>query len=246
MSFVDATHNLLFRLDATKWRSDLQVSARSHLCSYSEAGDPPQRQALAEHCENAGRGLYHPPGTGNPISWRTDQFREIPNEHGVVEAHRRAPSDGGLRGGPRDFVWLGLHHLASGKKVLRISVHPVPGAWKTPNTAPDKHGNIEAWLDWATRRHWLKVLEFTAAQVAREEWDIVLLGGDFNCALENDRSWYFPGPMLRGLYRHDDKPRAIDRLVWAHASECTQERRWAVHHGVHSDHAIHFAEYRLL
>lgn len=242
-TFTDAAHNLLWRLDADAWAHDLRLSGVADLVGYSEAEGDGQRKALASYCRAQGRGLYHPQGSGNPVSWKRDVWRALPQERGVVEVHAKHPT---AKYNPaRDVVWVGLRHKATGARVLRINVHPVAGATKPEGDTPWGDG-LDAWKDWAIRQYYLAVVAFTAQQLARETWDAVLLGGDFNGRLENQQEWYYPGPLLLGLFERDAAPRSIDRLVWTRSSNVRQVRRWSQHKGVRSDHALQFAEYRLL
>jgi len=239
--FTDCAHNILFRLDRAKWLSDMAVSSRASIVGYSEADSHKARRVLTQHCRDTGRGLFDPVHCGNPISWDSKVWTPIPKESGVVEVHRRVNIPRVKFNPARDFAWVGLEHNVCGTKVLRINVHPIAGATKPE---PNKYGpRLNEWKDWAVRQYWLDVVSFTAAQMSREKWDVILLGGDFNGRLENRREWWYPGPLLSSLYFTDDAPRSIDRLVWTRDSLVRQEKRWVVAKGIHSDHHLHFAEY---
>lgn len=241
MKLTDASHNLLFRLDPDAWRHDLALSGTADLVGYSEASRPAVRKTLASWCEAEGRGLYLPDDCDNPVSWDAGTFEPIDGERGVVEVHGRHPT---VRLNPgRDFAWVGLRHRASGKAVLRVNVHATSGALK-PQARVRWGRDLSAWKDWAIQQYWLDLLAFTAEQMSREVWDAILCGGDFNGRLENRDEWFHPGSLLRSLYRFDETPHSIDRLIYTVDSDVRQVRRWARSKGVRSDHALHFADYR--
>jgi len=258
-AFTDATHNLLFQLNGDQWLRDMGKSGKAHLTGYQEAEGDPARATLAEFSKAHNRGLYHPPDCGNPISWDLDTFRQIkvngqPVE-GVHESHAGATRMGikAKFNPPRDFAWVGLVHRATGKRVLRINVHPLAGATKRESN-PDNPDSDElsAWKDWGIGQYWLDVLAFTAEQMSVQDpgvettaafWDVILLGGDFNAAMDNGRRWYYPACMLPALYGEDELRGGLDHLLATHGSDVKPGRRWSV--AGFTDHRIHFLEYDL-
>jgi hypothetical protein len=236
-SFVDATHNMLFRLaDApAKWVQDLRKSSQGDITGYQEAEGHPARSTLTKFCDANNRGLFIPEDCGNPISWDLTMFNAIRGEAGVVEVHKKHPT---AKYNPaRDIAWRGLRHLSTGKKVLRINIHPVASATK-PDAKSDWGKNLTQWKDWALGNYFLDLVAFTATQMSREYYDAILLGGDYNAYLDRDERWYYPGALLPALYHDDQRMRGLDHLQSTYESDVKEGRRWAVKGN--TDHSIHF------
>lgn len=126
-TYVDGSHNMLFKLDPTKWEADLKKADQADICGHQEAGGK-ARATLRDHCAATNRGRYHPTGSTLAISWKKDVFSAIPHERGQIKVHEKHPT---AKYNPaRDIVWIGLKHIASGNKLLRINIHPVAGATK--------------------------------------------------------------------------------------------------------------------
>ena len=235
-SFTDASHNMLFRLadHPDKWREDLRKSSQGHVTGYQEAEGHPARTTLSTFCKNNDRGLYMPEDCGNPISWKNTVFNQMRGEAGVIEVHKKHPT---AKYNPaRDICWVGLRYLSTGKKVLRINIHPVASATK-PDAKSNWGANLAAWKDWALANYFLDVMAFTAQQMSREYYDAILLGGDYNAYLDRDGRWYYPGALLPALYQDDQRMRGLDHLQSTHGSDVKEGRRWAVQGN--TDHAIH-------
>lgn len=257
--FTDASHNLLFRLNPELWREDLAKSSAAELVGYQEVGGDQARRTLAAWCEEKGRGLFHPPHTDCPISWDLDAFRQVKLDGVPVEGANEVHLSALLMGirakfnPSRDFTWVGLVHKESGKKLLRINVHPIAGALRQED-APEHNDSDElsAWKDWGIAQYWLDVVSFTAAAMSLQVdgkkatkgfWDAILLGGDFNAAMSNERRWYYPGSLLDGLYESDSREAGLDHLVRTRGSDLRAGKRWTKEG--HTDHRLHFVNYEV-
>lgn len=261
VEFTDASHNILFSLKRERWMSDFKRSGRSEITGYQEVDGDGARNALSDFCKAQRRGLYHPMHCGNPISWRSSAFTQVilPDgspAQGVHDSHRSALAMG-IKvkfNGPRDFTWVGLKHLLTGKLVLRLNVHPV-----AEGTSPESHPSndtpnptVARWKDWAVGQYWLDVIAFVAEQMSIQEqgntttasfWDVILLGGDYNAALDNRRRWYYPGALLPALFEQDAKFLAgLDHLQHGHGSDVGVVERWR--QPGYTDHPIHFVKRR--
>jgi len=259
-SYVDASHNLFFRLDQGDWREDLVKSSDGDVTGYQEGAGGDVRRVLKEFCAAHGRGLYHPAGTGNPISWKKEVFSMARVEgslvRGAINAHPGAVAMGiDAKYNPaRDFTWVGLTHKASGKKLLRINVHPLAGGTKREDN-PDNTDSDELsqYKDWGIGQYWLDVLSFAAAQMSLQDpgresmtslWDIVTIGGDYNAAMDNYARWYYPAPMLDALFVRDKYLGGLDHLQHAFGADVRDERRWAEQGN--TDHRIHYMQRTIL
>lgn len=242
-AFTDATHNVLYTLDVDDWEHDLPLSGVASLVGYCEAGGVKVRKALATYCRAKERGLYHPLGSSNPVSWDRGQWRALPTESGVTTVHPKHPT--AKMNPAREVVWVGLKHKDTDARVLRLNVHATASALKPEADTPWGDA-LDKWKDWSIQQYWLEVVAFTATQLRRDTWDAVLLGGDFNGRLEDVTRWYHPGVLLSGLYTRDDTPHSIDRLVHTRSSRVRQTKRWARHEGLRTDHALQFAHYELI
>lgn len=248
--YTDCTHNLRHDLGQRGWSHDLPVSADADIVGYQEAHQgQPSGNAVLQFCTNTGRAAYAPKGTANPISWNPKVFDPVLGERGVKVAHTGAASMGLHMGASpsRDFVWVGLLHKTSGKRLLKINVHPTQGATKPEPNEWTKEQN--AWKNWSIGQYWLEVLSFSAAQMARDAgdrsdkpfWDIVTIGGDFNADMLTEKAdqWYFPSRMLTALYDNDSRvPGGLDHILVSHGSDVDLKRRWSV--AARTDHRIHF------
>lgn len=255
-SYVDATHNVEFILNKDQWNDDLDKSAAGDITGYQEAGAPKIRAVLKQHCIDHGRTLYHPLRCGNPISWKPELFTPVKVDkkfvRGVITAHPSAIVMGiDVKYNPsRDIVYVGLTHKPTGKKVLRINVHPTAGATKPEMDADNLDSNeLSIWKDWSIGQYWLDILSFAAGQMSLQDpgrtttanfWDVLTLGGDYNGALVNDDRWYYPGALLPALFEPDEQMRGIDHLQHGHGSDVRSGKRWAEE--AHSDHNIHLVE----
>jgi hypothetical protein len=256
-TYIDASHNMEFSLNPDKWKPDLVKSAEGDITGYQEVELGPTRATLREFCTANNRGLYHPDHSGNPVSWRKDMFsvtrgRDGKPVKGCIQSHPSAEQMGiPVKFNPaRDIVYIGFNHKATGKKILRVNVHPTAGATK-PESAKDNTDSDELsiYKDWAIGQYWLDILSFVAGQMSIQDpgiatktnfWDVVTLGGDYNAALNRTDRWYYPGSMLPALFEPDVQMRGIDHLQHAHGSDVHDGRRWAV--DGNTDHQIHFVE----
>jgi hypothetical protein len=254
--YIDASHNFLFTLPKAKWLEDLAKSDAGDITGYQECEGSGQRATLKEHCAATGRGLYHPKSCGNPISWKKDLFSPVridgKNYRGVIEAHLGATAMGvdAKFNPPRDFAYVGLTHTETGKKVLRINVHPLAGGTKLESN-PDNRDSValSKYKDWGIGQYWLDVLSYTAGQMSKQDpglramtnyWDIVTIGGDYNAAMSNKDRWYYPANLLAPLFVPDSLKAGLDHMQHGNGSDVKVTRRWAV--SGHTDHRIHFVE----
>jgi hypothetical protein len=255
--YVDASHNLLYTLDQDKWLADLQKSDLGDVTGYQEVSNTQARSALRSYCKTTGRGLFHPTGCTVPISWRTSVFKPMTRSdrsllRDVVKVHASATTMGvdAKLNPAREFTYVGLTHKESGKKILRINVHPIAGGTKKEsdptNTDSDE---LSVWKDWGIGQYWLDVIAFAARQMSRQNpgaktmanfWDAVTLGGDYNGSMENQDRWYYPGTMLPTLFVADKTMTGLDHLQHAHGSDVKAGKRWSV--SGNTDHRIHYVE----
>jgi hypothetical protein len=246
VTFVHGSHNLLFRLDAKRWAEDLEKShKRADVRGLQEAGDRAQRRAVKAHAKKFGLGRFHPKGTATPILFRKDVFEKTAVTRGARLVHKKA---GFARYNPgRYLVWLGLRHKETGAKILVLNLHATAGYAKTGKKPWGSR--LDRWKDKVARLYWTETQKFLQRKIERGNWDAILVGGDFNARLENEAEDFFPGPMLKRLVIEDDVPRSIDRLVYAlprdDRFEIKATARWSTRKGVHSDHPLHFAKYRI-
>jgi hypothetical protein len=256
-SYIDASHNVLYTLNPEKWMPDLDKSGRGDIVGYQEGDVGPARTTIREWCKANNRGLFAPTKCDLPISWKKDVFTLVrrPDKtaiQGTREVHQSAPQMGvPAKFNPaRDFSYVGLKHTQTGKKILRINVHPVAGGTKLESD-PDNHDTdqVSIWKDWGVGQYWLDVVSFVAGQMSRQEpvedslksfWDIITLGGDFNAYLDRTERWYYPGALLPSLFVNDKLIKGLDHLMHAHGSDVKQGKRWTV--AANSDHRIHFQE----
>jgi hypothetical protein len=259
-SYVDATHNVLYTLTPEKWEADLKKSDLGDVVGYQEVSNTAARTALREHCKATGRGLFHPVGCNVPISWRPAIFKPVVMDkrivRGVVKVHASAPVMGvASKVNPsRDFCYVALTHLPSGKKVLRVNVHPTAGGTKKESDPTNTDSDaLSVWKDWSIGQYWLDVLGFIARQMSRQDpgvkttsnlWDVITLGGDYNGTLENKDRWYYPGTLLPALFVADKTMTGLDHLQHSHGSDVHVTKRWAV--AGHTDHRIHYVERTVL
>lgn len=242
---------MLFKLNEQKWNADLAKSGRADLVGYQEAGQLGQRRAIKAWAQKNSHEVFHPPKSGNPISWDTRTFAEHGPDgkpfNGVRRVHLGAKQMGveepmnPLRG----FTWVGLRHKEARKSVLRINVHPVAGATRE---VPKDDQQLSQWKNWGFQQFWLDIVWFTAREMSRPVeakstkrfWDLILLGGDYNGDLlaQRDDEWYYPSRMLPALYAPDRFTKGLDHLQHVHGSDCQVVRRWTVQG--YTDHQIHF------
>jgi hypothetical protein len=252
--YIDGSHNMLYELSRAKWMADLKKSGKADITGYQEAREDGQREALKDFCKQADRAVYHPLGTGTPISWKKDVFGQVRIQgkyvRGFVYVHPSALAMGlsATKNPEREFTYVGLLHRSSGKKVLRINVHPTAGGTK-PETQTDDSVALSKYKDWGVGQYWLDVLSFTAGQMSLQDpgrttmaslWDIVTIGGDYNATLEQDDRWYYPDTMLHSLFVEDSVRKGIDHLQHAYGSDVRAGRRWS--EPANSDHPIIFIE----
>lgn len=256
--FVHGTHNMLFNLTPAKWLQDLEKSGVADICHYQEAGSSKVKGVIQTFCDNNRRGLYIPDKSGNLISWNRRVFKRFRDENGefiqgVHDAHLGA-SDMGINikdNPPRDFSWVGLRHEGTGDQVLTINVHPVAGA-TSRESAPDprfKTPEANMWADWAFGQYWLDVLAFICTQMSTQDpgsktrtafWDSILIGGDYNASLDNDREWYYPGLLMNGVLVPDSRLAGLDHLQFTRHSNLGVVDRWS--QAANTDHRLHFVK----
>lgn len=234
--YIDATHNMLYKLSPDKWQQDLAKSSRSAICGYQEAVGGPQRKVLKDHCDQMERGIYHPPGCGTPLSWARSVFEKLPEGSGVIKVHEAHPTH---RFDPaRDITKVALKHKKTGKRFLNYNVWPTSGAERPePNHLPP---SLNDWKDWAFAQYWLDLMADVAKQMGSERWDVITLRGDYNGSLINRSEWYYPASMLGALFRPDWKRDGLDHHQHTHGSDVVIVRRWV--RECNSDHDIHFVE----
>lgn len=235
-TFVQATHNMLFSLNKAEHLMDLRKSAQGHITHYQEAGDEKLREILKDWCAQNNRGLYHPLASGNPISWNRTMFTALrKSEAFVVQVHKKHPT---AKFNPaRDITARGLLHTPTGEKVLVINVHPVAGA---TNPNPEWTQTLSQWKNWALGNYMLDLVSFTAAQMSREFYDVILLGGDYNGDLLKQKTdeWYYPSRILPSLYKDAKKDVGLDHLQATHTADVKAGRDW-VEQG-NTDHPLCF------
>jgi hypothetical protein len=235
VTFTDATHNMLFTMTPADWRADLAKSAKGDIVGYQEAEEDDARKTLQDFCTAKNRGLHHPIGSGNAVSWNRAMFRAIRGERGVIEVHKKHPTAKYNPG--RDIVYVGLRCLPANKNVLRINIHPVAGA-TLPHSETEWGDDLDAWKNWAIANYYLDLLSFVATQMSREYWDVILLGGDYNASLTNKDAWYYPGRMLPSLFVDDTRLAGLDHLQHTHGSDVKPGKRWTEE--ANTDHLLHF------
>lgn len=229
-------HNMLFRLDADQWRHDLDKSDEADLDFYSEAEGAATREVLANHCQARNKGLYHPEDCGNPIAWGKDLFATVNDTRGVVRVHERHPT---AKFNPaRDFAYIGLRHRVTGTKILAISIHAIAGYAKPEDLTPWGH-DLDKWKNWAARQYFLDLVEFTAKKMSSERFDLIIPGGDYNARLDNDQEWYYPGALLKSLYRFDNHG-GIDHILLSRGNSANLGRSFTKQG--FTDHPIIFQE----
>ncbi len=257
VKFTDASHNMLFTMNDAKWRQDLAKSGKAALVGYQEAEGSGQRKTLKAWHAETGREVYHPTGSGNPIGWdpKVFEYAKIGDKpfRGKKAVHPGALAMGlNLKFNPaRDFVWVGLVHKETGKRVLRINVHPLAGVTKPQSSKTNTlSAKQNAWKDWGFGQYWLDVLSFAAKEISRSEdrnktvnpfWDAVNIGGDYNGELDRLERWYYPGPMLGSLFRTDKVVNGLDHLQTAYISDLRPSNRRSV--PGNTDHRIHFVDW---
>lgn len=249
--YIDASHNILFKLadQPAKWQEDFRKSNESEICGYQEVGGAAARKALIRNCVDNHRSLFMPNETSNPISWLGTVFDTQPIMSGVKVVHPSAKAMGvnTKAGSERDFSYIGLRHLKTGRKILRINVHSVARA---TDPTPEESKALAEWSDWAIGQYWLDVVAFVANQMSRPDpenprksfWDAITLGGDYNgdLVLQSSDEWYYPSRLLPGLFVMDQINTGLDHLQHARGSDVFVVHRWAKNG--HTDHRIHFVE----
>lgn len=258
VSFIFGTHNMLYNMGPNRWREDLNKSALADICLHQEAGSGEVKKVITDFCKEKRRGLFVPEQSGNLISWDRQVFKRFEDANGefiqgVHDAHLGASQMGipVKNNPPRDFSWVGLRHGVTGDQVLVIDVHPVAGATKR-ESAPDprfKTAEAHMWADWAFGQYWLDVLAFISTQMSVQEgdskskasfWDSILIGGDYNCSLDNMRQWYYPALLMSGVLVPDTHEVGLDHLQYTRHSNVKQVRRWS--QAANTDHKLHFVE----
>lgn len=245
---IVGSHNVLFTMDERRWKADLKKSSIAHVVGYQEAENDRVRKVLTQHCEETGRGLFHPDKTGNPISWSEKEYFNL-GVQGVVDSHLGAVQMGvkAKFNPPRDYSFVGLEHKVSRQKHLFIDVHPVAGGTKLESN-PDNHDSeqLTLWKDWAIGQYWLDIMSFVAKEMSNNAsprktdpfWDAIIMMGDFNAYLDRKERWYYPGALLPALFTADQQVRGLDHIVSTHGSDIAWTKRWSV--DGHTDHRIHF------
>jgi hypothetical protein len=161
------------------------------------------------------------------ILWDTRIWRRV--GHGHVRWASAAKPGGDYS---RWIGWQALARRGTDRVVTIANVHPSPGACR-PNPAP--------WRVQYVTKHWQRVREWTARQQRLHPDRVILLGGDFNCRLEQRARPWYPGRVLAHQYRFDHTG-SIDRLITSRGfAYPVAVRRWGV--PAHSDHN---AQYRAL
>lgn len=159
----------------------------------------------------------------NPIAWRPSVFAGD-GPGWAVKAH------GGHAGitPPRFVVLKPLRHKATGKRVLKINAHCINAF------ATDKRGN-NALRDQLAESYWRTVVDVTEENL--DDYDVLLLSGDFNVRLNNlDEPWY-PGHLLKPLYRFDHG-KGIDHTLVSREADVARLRHFSLG-GLFSDHNLH-------
>jgi hypothetical protein len=255
-TYVDCSHNVEFSLNEAKWKPDVVKSGEGDITGYQEAEGTGPRTVIKDYCIAHNRGRYHPTGSGNAISWKRELFRPVvvnkKKVNGMIQSHLGAIAMGiDVKYNPaRDFTYVGLLHKETGKKILRVNVHPIAGATKPESAAANTDSDaLSVYKDWAVGQYWLDILSFVSAQMSLQDpgtktmtnfWDVISLGGDYNAALNDKDRWYYPGALLPALFEPDEQLRGLDHLQVAHGSDTRPGHRWAV--DANSDHQIHFIE----
>lgn len=257
-TFVVGTHNIWFKLQNTpdKWTQDANKSSEAGITCYQEAEGEKARKWLQHYCVKNNRGLFHGKNSGNPISWDNKQFSAMGDEFaGVRQVHLGAQAMGvnAKLNPPRDIAFVGLKHRDTGKQILQINVHPVSEGTKLESN-PDNHmsDQLNIWKDWAVGQYWLDVLAMTARAMSRPDpgvetltpfWDIILLAGDFNATLANERRWYYPAVMLDSLYENDKREQGLDHIVRTRGSDCAPLKNWT--QPANTDHPLVFQAFQI-
>lgn len=252
--FTMASHNILYSLSREKIRADLKVSGTADIVLYQEAGTDRVASVLRVWADENGFGLYDAGSGGNAIAWRNSVFKIAQHRDGTPvlgrhKVHSSAKDFGlDLPTPAKDFTFVGLVHRETLKKVLVVNVHPVAEATKRESDPDNRYKTPEqnAWADWAFGQYWVDVVAFTAAQMSKPValgstkpyWSAVVLGGDFNSSLINDRRWYYPAPILKSLYRGDLQAWGLDHLMCTRSSDLIMRDR--SHREANSDHDIQF------
>lgn len=191
-----------------------------------EAAVEPFRRWRKRH--RATFGMYRPKRAMGaiPVVWRKAVFRPIRGRTYSRRTHR------GRRGvsPARGVVGRGLRHRATGTRWLVLNTHAVNAY--TKNRSPQR------WRDTQAEAHWLTVLAVAAEHVASGRWDVVCLVGDFNATWYADAEWWYPGPLLGGLFSSGTPGKAsIDHLLVARGSGTHTRARYR-RIPAKSDHAL--------
>ena len=226
-TFTLGTLNLLKKDSAPEVTADIgKATAHVDILAMQENSRDPVRAAVAALATAPHWAVRVPegPAGANPIAWRTDLFDET--DHGHRRAHR---GKAGVT--PARFVtWVVLRHKTSGLVLLVLDVHPI-NAYAGQDKPP------RALRDQLAEAYWRTVVAITTE--LQDQYDGVLLGGDFNVRLANrDEDWY-PGNLLAPLYRFDHGG-GIDHVLLSHSTPLTVVRHGVVR-DLHSDHDLHYS-----
>lgn len=236
-----ANHNMLFRLDKAKWTADLNRCKAADIIGCQEAGGPPPQAAIRDWATANGYGVYGLGATANPILYDRSALTAIPAvASGVETAHPRA---GFMRLNPaRTVSWLGFIHHASGRRLVHMNTHAV-SAYTQDEAGTPQGPRGDEWKNWAAKQLWLTVIRVASRLMWRGEFDAVTITGDFNAQPRHTGEWYYPARLLTGLFDFGLVPsEAIDWIGLTRDSDAGLSNYRRVTQGVHSDHAIKFAD----
>ena len=157
------------------------------------------------------------------IMWDTREFTR------ARPAHLRRLSPSYLptwRLPARWLGWVTLRHRTTGQLVTMADVHPHPSYCRPRPPAP------ALLRDELTAEHWRDVATWTRARRVP-----VVLAGDFNCSLSRTARPWWPGRVLRSLYRFDHAPGSVDRVLISRSrGHPVGIHRWSF--PVYSDHRL--------
>jgi hypothetical protein len=225
---TEATLNVLYTNAAWKVAADVEAAIRrSSVIRTQEVSTDSTRRGISReiraHPTWRKTGALTGGARSIPILWNTRVWKS----GGPV--HQRLMDTGHGVGPSRWLTWKTLRFRPTGQVVTVANTHAVARYCSRTDDSRVR--------DRSAARHWRRVVAWTYRQETRHPGRTILLGGDFNCRLQNHRRWYYPGPMLDDWYR-PDRAYGVDRLITSRTpSHPTTVRRWW--REAYSDHRLH-------
>lgn len=216
---VEATYNLW--IDNPRPRHDLEIVIdRAQLIRLQEITTRRNKAAVEELLTtHPSYAAYWPRSTGLVILWDTRVLEGAGPGGRLLVVPR-------VQGMPRRWtIWKPLRLRATGDLLMVVDVHAIAHGCQPGLPLRQR----------AAAQHWQTIKGATATWTT--SYAAVLLGGDFNCRLDNP-AWWAPGPVLARQYQYPTRRAGIDHLLLTRHTHLEAGPPRSTRAGLHSDHPL--------